>query len=191
MNLKDIFKKNSKKHNDVQPEKPVVHRCSLCGAPETEVPIIIRGGEDTYVCQKCAELIYSQMDELYKYVGIVNNGTTSQQMLQKAINQASEKSAADDLVNVPTPHEIKDFLDQYVIGQDEAKIKIAVAVYNHYKRLRQNADDIDIEKSNMIVIGESGSGKCVTGDTVVTIRNKKTGEIENVTIDEFIKSYSA
>ncbi|WQJ53592.1 MAG: hypothetical protein [Wendovervirus sonii] len=181
--IKEFFKKN-KKNNDAL-DVPV-HHCSLCGAPETEIPIIIRGGSNTYVCQKCAELIYSQMGELYKYI----EGPTgiSQQTSSENV-PAIKAHTSGDTVSVPTPHEIKEYLDQYVIGQDEAKIKLAVAVYNHYKRICQQKNDVDIDKSNCLLLGTTGSGKCVTGDTIVTVRNKKTGEIQNISINDFRKTY--
>jgi ATP-dependent Clp protease ATP-binding subunit ClpX len=96
-----------------------------------------------------------------------------------------------DLGEIPTPVEMKKFLDEYIIGQDEAKKKICVAVYNHYKRLKSNqaVDDVDIEKSNVIIVGPTGTGKCVAGDSVVTIMDSHTGQVFDITIDDFIEKY--
>jgi ATP-dependent Clp protease ATP-binding subunit ClpX len=85
---------------------------------------------------------------------------------------------------IPKPREIKEFLDQYVIGQDRVKERVAVAVYNHYKRISAPIiNDVEIEKSNILVCGPTGSGKCISGDTKVKVRNKKTGKIYYDTIN--------
>ena len=161
-----------------------VHCCCICGVPETEVNMIIRSNNDQYICEKCASLIHFQIDEINKYTDEVN------QMLegQTGIAQPQEQSKKEQKKNikdvVPTPHEIKEFLDEYVIGQDQAKIKLAVAVYNHYKRLIQKDDETNIEKSNLLLLGHTGCGKCISPDTYVTIRNKQTGEVNQLTINE-------
>ncbi len=81
-----------------------------------------------------------------------------------------EAEVADvDLTNVPKPREIKEFLDQYIIGQDDAKKYMAVAVYNHYKRLAQKEDDVDIEKSNIIMVGPTGTGKTLIARTIARL----------------------
>lgn len=141
-------------------EKP---RCSFCGK-ESEKLIF---GEFGAICPDCAKL------------------------LQKFSEENFVEHSKLELGDIPTPVEMKKFLDQYVIGQDEAKKKICVAVYNHYKRLKSNqaVDDVEIEKSNVIIVGSTGTGKCVTGDTVVTIRDCITGKIKNVTINDFIEHY--
>ena len=85
---------------------------------------------------------------------------------------------------IPKPKEIKEFLDQYVIGQDRVKERVAVAVYNHYKRISSPiVDDVEIEKNNIVLLGPTGSGKCICGNSKVKIRNKKTGEIYYDTIN--------
>ena len=86
--------------------------------------------------------------------------------------------------DIPKPKEIKEYLDQYIIGQDRVKERVSVAIYNHYKRINCGTiDDVEIEKSNLVVCGPTGSGKCISGDTKVKIRNKKTGEIYHDTIN--------
>lgn len=136
--------------------------CSFCG--QTKEKVIC--GNDGVICAECASL------------------------LNKIIEENKEVVSKTTINDIPKPREMKKFLDQYVIGQDKAKEKICVAVYNHYKRLQSKliSDDVDIEKSNVIIVGPTGTGKCVTGDTIVTLRNKKTMETKNMTINEFISN---
>ena len=137
--------------------------CSFCGQPKEKVVC----GNDGAICTECASL------------------------LKKIIEENKEVVTETKIDDVLTPKEMKKFLDQYVIGQDKAKQKVCVAVYNHYKRLHSKliTDDVDIEKSNVIIVGPTGTGKCVTGDTIVTIRNKKTNEVENILVNDFIGKY--
>jgi len=120
-------------------------KCSFCGRTKKEVSILIAGLEG-HICDHCIEQAHSIMNE----------------------ELGSKKSVAFDTINLLKPAEIKNFLDQYVIGQDMAKKIISVAVYNHYKRLMQkpDAEDIDIEKSNIILVGETGTGKTLLARTV-------------------------
>lgn len=138
--------------------------CSFCGSESNN---LVFGNFGT-ICPDCASLLQKTLDESKKQV-------------------TYEK----EVTEIPKPKEMKEYLDQYVIGQDEAKERICVAVYNHYKRLYSKTviDDIDIEKSNVIMVGPTGTGKCVTEDSKVTIRNKHTGEIEKISIKEFISKY--
>ena len=159
MKVTDFFKHFSKapkqiENNDEQ--KINVHYCCMCGAPETDVNLIIRGADNNYICDKCASMIHYQMTELYKYAD--------------NLKAAEQKHNNEELfVTVPTPHEIKEYLDQYVIGQEDAKIKLSVAVYNHYKRIYQQQNDIDIEKSNCIILGNSGCGKTLLAKTIANM----------------------
>jgi ATP-dependent Clp protease ATP-binding subunit ClpX len=120
-------------------------KCSFCGRTKKEANILIAGLEG-HICDHCIEQAYGIMNE---ELGI-------------------KKNVAFDTINLLKPAEIKNFLDQYVIGQDMAKKIISVAVYNHYKRLMQKADpeDIEIEKSNIILVGETGTGKTLLARTV-------------------------
>lgn len=117
--------------------------CTLCGKTENQSALFI-SGKDGYVCKECIELAN-------KYI---------------ANNKESVVTGCPD--HMPTPHEIKAFLDEYVIGQDNAKERVAVAVYNHYKRIfrEQEDDGVEIEKSNMITVGPSGVGKTYIARTV-------------------------
>jgi ATP-dependent Clp protease ATP-binding subunit ClpX len=120
-------------------------KCSFCGRSKKEANMLIAGLEG-HICDTCIEQAHSIMKE----------------------ELGSKKNIKLDNVKLLKPQEIKNFLDQYVIGQDMAKKVISVAVYNHYKRLMQKADseDIEIEKSNIILVGETGTGKTLLARTV-------------------------
>jgi ATP-dependent Clp protease ATP-binding subunit ClpX len=120
-------------------------KCSFCGRTKKEANLLV-GGLEGHICDHCIEQAYTMMNE----------------------ELGTKKSARFDKVNLLKPAEIKSFLDQYVIGQEMAKKIISVAVYNHYKRLSQktDADDTDIEKSNIILVGETGTGKTLLAKSV-------------------------
>ena len=118
--------------------------CSLCGQMVTDNDLFIEGLGGG-VCFDCAQMISQIVGDI----------------------KATEHSHPQQFDHIPTPHEIKDFLDQYVIGQDSAKRKIAVAVYNHYKRISyQSKDGVEIEKSNIVLLGPSGTGKTLIAQTI-------------------------
>ena len=127
--------------------------CSFCGRSDREVRLLITG-INGYICEDCAAQAYQIVQEQFKE----KDGGSS-----KGKASASQK--------VPKPREIKDYLDQYVIGQDEAKRYLSVAVYNHYKRLAQPKDDdgVDIEKSNIILVGSTGTGKTLLARTIAQL----------------------
>lgn len=127
--------------------------CSFCGRGENDVNLLITGLTG-YICDDCAMQAY----EIVKSTGILE----SKQKKQGRKFQPKR---------VPKPQEIKTYLDQYVIGQDDAKRCLAVAVYNHYKRLQQPADDngVEIEKSNIIMVGSTGTGKTLMARTIAKL----------------------
>ena len=124
--------------------------CSFCGRSESEVKLLITGIKG-FICENCARQAY----DIVLSSGVLND-------------KKNEKFA---LKQVPKPVEIKQYLDQYIIGQDGAKRSLAVAVYNHYKRLQQKVDDggVEIEKSNIIMVGSTGTGKTLLARTIAKL----------------------
>ena len=138
------------------------NRCSFCGRTDEEVPVLLTG-MDGYICSDCVRQAYKILNETM--------GLTSDDLAAKANNSVTDKPF--EMKKVPKPLEIKKHLDQYVIGQDEAKRFLAVAVYNHYKRLQQPATDdgVEIEKSNVIMVGSTGTGKTLLARTIAKLLN--------------------
>ena len=126
--------------------------CSFCGRGERDVQLLITGLNGC-ICNDCAEQAYQIVKEAIK------KNTTSSEDLGFELNE------------LPKPKEIKDYLDQYVIGQDDAKRYLAVSVYNHYKRLAQQREDdgVEIEKSNIIMVGSTGTGKTLLARTIAKL----------------------
>ena len=129
-------------------------KCSFCGRSENEVRLLITGLTG-YICEDCAQ----QANNI-----VVESGVLGKQ---------SSDIADIDMNKVPKPKEIKAYLDEYIIGQDEAKRYLAVSVYNHYKRLQQPKDDdgIEVEKSNIIMVGSTGTGKTLLARTIAKLLN--------------------
>ncbi len=128
-------------------------RCSFCCRSSSEVQLLIPG-HDGYICNECVEQANLILSEY-----LVSS--------KKAANNAVD----DSLKDIPTPQEIHDYIDQYVIGQESAKKYLSVAVYNHYKRLKQitDNDDVEIEKSNIIIVGPTGTGKTLLAKTIAKL----------------------
>ena len=131
--------------------------CSFCGRSRDEVKILI-AGQEGHICENCVE--------------------HAREIIDQELTVKDEKGNTSFKLNIKKPVEIKKFLDEYVIGQDEAKKTLAVAVYNHYKRLQQknidtaaSANEVEIEKSNIIMVGETGTGKTLLAKSIARLLN--------------------
>jgi ATP-dependent Clp protease ATP-binding subunit ClpX len=127
-------------------------------------------GANGFICDQCAEQAYEISHQLTNMMG-GEGELTSNQLAEKAANSADVEAV--NMNNVPKPQEIKSYLDQYIIGQDDAKKYLSVAVYNHYKRLSQpeEQDGVEIEKSNIIMVGSTGTGKTLLARTIAKLLN--------------------
>ncbi len=122
----------------------------FCGRPEGEAPLLLQGLEG-YICSDCVKVAYEYVDGLRK-----------ESLAQEKETRIEQKHK---------PKDIKEFLDSYVIGQDRAKKTLAIAVYNHYKRINHNiadgaADGVELEKSNILLVGPTGTGKTLMAKTI-------------------------
>ena len=126
-------------------------RCSFCNKPQSQVRKLIAGPNGAYICDECIEVCSEIIEEEFEY--------------------DDDRREFDD-INLLTPEEIKAFLDDYVIGQDEAKKVLSVAVYNHYKRIMAGSDlGVDLQKSNILMLGPTGCGKTLLAQTLAKILN--------------------
>jgi len=137
--------------------------CSFCGRGRDEVKILI-AGQEGHICENCVE---HAQDIITQELGLKE---------QASGNGDSSKgggSSSNFKLNIRKPAEIKKFLDEYIIGQDDAKRVITVAVYNHFKRInqKQTNDDVEIEKSNIVMVGETGTGKTLLAKTIARLLN--------------------
>ena len=132
---------------DNQIQTPQEKICICCGRPQSMVPLMMEGNFGN-ICSDCVNHAYNVMKE--------QTETVSENLMK----------------DIPKPHEIKKFLDQYIIGQDIVKERVAVAVYNHYKRISTPVvDDVEIEKSNICIVGPTGTGKTLIAKTVAKLLN--------------------
>ena len=127
-------------------------RCSFCGKTQNQVRKLIAGPNGAFICDECVEIC--------------------QEIIVEELEDFAPATEGDSIeINLQKPEDMKKFLDQYVIGQDEAKKVLSVAVYNHYKRIMANPDDIDVElqKSNVLMLGPTGSGKTLLAQTLARV----------------------
>lgn len=125
-------------------------RCSFCNKPQSQVRKLIAGPNGAYICDECVDVCAEIIEEEFEY---------------------EERNRFED-INLLTPEEIKAFLDDYVIGQDEAKKVLSVAVYNHYKRIMAGEDlGVELQKSNILMLGPTGCGKTLLAQTLAKILN--------------------
>ena len=148
-------------------------KCSFCGKSQDQVKKLIAGPE-VYICDECVELCNEILDEEFFE------------------NKDKEGAEGEEITNekpIPKPHEIKAYLDEYIVGQDEAKKVLSVAVYNHYKRLKHNKsanlkDTVEIQKSNILLVGPTGSGKTLLAQTLAKMLDVPFAVADATTLTE-------
>ena len=144
-------------------------RCSFCGKPQTMVERLI-AGNNAYICDECIHLCMEMLEEDFSAPGAGKNAP--------AIGGLTEK-------DLPKPADIKKVLDEYIIGQDRAKVSLSVAVYNHYKRVLHAGDDgVELQKSNILLIGPTGSGKTLFAQTLAKMLNVPFAIADATTLTE-------
>ena len=143
-------------------------RCSFCNKTQDQVKKLIAGPNGTYICDECVSVCEEILNEEFDDY------------------DDDAKNAADMEINLLKPMEIKEFLDEYVIGQEEAKKVLSVAVYNHYKRIMRKAedDDVELQKSNILVIGPTGCGKTYLAQTLAKLLNVPFAIADATTLTE-------
>ena len=153
-------------------EDDKILKCSFCGKTQDQVKKLIAGPE-VYICDECVELCNEILDDEF-----LDN---KEKEIEGAKSDKDEKS-------IPKPHEIKAYLDQYIVGQDDAKKVLAVSVYNHYKRLKHNIseekNDIEIQKSNILLVGPTGSGKTLLAQTLAKMLDVPFAVADATTLTE-------
>lgn len=154
-------------------------KCSFCGKTQDQVKKLI-AGPDVFICDECVELCNEILDEEF-----FEGKEKKQEKTDKKNSKADEESKP-----IPKPHEIKAYLDQHIVGQDDAKKVLSVAVYNHYKRLLHNKKDdedkngVEIQKSNILLVGPTGSGKTLLAQTLAKMLDVPFAVADATTLTE-------
>ncbi len=148
-------------------------KCSFCGKSQDQVKKLIAGPE-VYICDECVELCNEILDE---------------EFFENKDKESETSDKKNEEKPIPKPHEIKMYLDQYIIGQDEAKKVLSVAVYNHYKRLKHNKtadlkNNVEIQKSNILLVGPTGSGKTLLAQTLAKMLDVPFAVADATTLTE-------
>ena len=139
-------------------------RCSFCGKTDDQVRKLIAGPDDTFICDEC--------------IGLCS------EIINEELKQPYDEALAGE-INLLKPQEIKEILDEYVIGQDEAKKVLSVAVYNHYKRVLSGGNtDVELQKSNILMLGPTGSGKTLLAQTLARLLNVPFAIADATTLTE-------
>lgn len=148
-------------------------RCSFCGKPQEQVRKLIAGPNGAFICDECVDICSEIIEEEF--------AKEEAEMMQ---SEAEIETPFE--INLQKPEKLKSFLDDYVIGQDEAKKVLSVAVYNHYKRILADAelDDVELQKSNILMLGPTGSGKTLLAQTLARILNVPFAIADATTLTE-------
>lgn len=141
-------------------------RCSFCGKTQDQVRKLIAGPGGAYICDECVDICTEIIEEEFE-------------------DEAVQRPHADFEINLQKPKKLKEFLDEYVIGQDEAKKVLSVAVYNHYKRITSEQEiDVELQKSNILMLGPTGSGKTLLAQTLARVLNVPFAIADATTLTE-------
>ena len=150
-------------------------KCSFCGKTQDQVKKLI-AGPDVFICDECVELCNEILDEEFF------------EQKEKTSEKAEKKTEEVDDKPIPKPPEIKEYLDQHIVGQDDAKKVLSVAVYNHYKRLKHNqksdTNGVEIQKSNILLVGPTGSGKTLLAQTLAKMLDVPFAVADATTLTE-------
>ena len=148
-------------------------RCSFCGKPQEQVRKLIAGPNGAYICDECVDICSEIIEEEFAR--------------EEAEMEETETEIETPFeINLQKPEKLKAFLDDYVIGQDEAKKVLSVSVYNHYKRILADTepDDVELQKSNILMLGPTGSGKTLLAQTLARVLNVPFAIADATTLTE-------